>query len=294
MSIKEKFKLGIYNVGIIKKDVCNLLNGEEYEIIWLKHNYKDRFFADPFLLHEDDMLYYILVEEFCFYENIGKISLLHVGKKDFSLLKKEILIQEDYHMSFPYCDGEWIYPEAYRSGAYYKYEIKNIANKQRISDTGLIDPIPITIDKQEWLLTMTANNPLENLYLFKKNSDDMYEMYSTEPIKKDIKSSRPAGQSFVRNGVLYRPVQDSEEMYGRRTHIMQIHSINEYCINEEKVMTIDSDKFGPYNQGLHTFNVYNDFIIVDGYYETYSYIGKSLYVKLPQFVKTCKQIFGRY
>ena len=293
MSFRDKFKLGIYNVGIIKKDVNNLLSGETYEIIWLKHGYKDRFFADPFLLCEDELNYHILVEEFCFYENIGKISLLHVDKEKFTLRKKEILIQEKYHMSFPYCDGEWIYPEAYRSGAYYKYEVSNIANKQKVCDEGVIDPIPVKVNNQEWLLTMKSKNPLKDLYLYKKNQDGIYELVSYALIKADINFARPAGQPFVRDGILYRPVQDSEEIYGRRTHLMEVQNIDETFIEEEKVLSIDSDSFPPYNRGLHTFNAYNGFIIVDGYYEKYSYIGKSMYVKFPRLVKKWKKMIGK-
>lgn len=293
MSFKDKFKLGVYNVGIIRKDVNNLLNGEAYEIVWLKHNYKDRFFADPFLLGEDEQCYYILVEEFCFYENIGKISLLHVDKEKFSLCKKEILIQEEYHMSFPYCDGEWIYPEAYRSGAYYKYEVKNIANKRKVCEEGLIDPIPIKGDNQEWLLTMKSKNPLKDLYLYRKNKNETYELVSCKPIKEDINYARPAGQPFVRDRILYRPVQDSEEIYGRKTHLMQVQNIYETSIEEKKVLSIDSDSFPPYNRGLHTFNVYDGFIIVDGYCEKYSYIGKSMYVKFPRLVKKWKTVIGK-
>lgn len=293
MSLKEKFKLGIYNVGIIKKDVKSLLEGEEYEVIWLNHKYKDRFFADPFLLCEDKEYYYILVEEFCFYENIGKISLLHVSKEYFELCKKEILIQEDYHMSFPYCDGEWIYPEAYRSGAYYKYNVNNISNKQRICDEGLIDSIPIKVNNREWLLTMKSTNPLKDLYLYKKNQNGLYEAVCCTPIKKDINFARPAGQPFVRDGILYRPVQDSEEMYGRKTHLMKVQNIEENVIDEEKILSIDSDDFPPYNQGLHTFNAYDGYAIVDGYYERYSYVGKILYVKLPNIVKSWNKLWGK-
>lgn len=292
--MKEKFKLGIYNIGIIRKDVEKILAGEDYKITWMKHNYKDRFFADPFLLSEDDEYYHILAEEFCFFENIGKISLLHVRKDTFRLEDKEILIQEPYHLSFPYCDGEWIYPEAYRSNAYYKYQVQNVKNKQKICETGLIDPIPIAIGKQEWLLTMTADKPLENLYLFTKNEEGMYEKCYDEAIKRDITSSRPAGHPFERNGIVYRPVQDSEGMYGRRTHLMRIDNISRNEIKEERVVSIDSDKFPPYNQGLHTFNAYQNYVIVDGYCDKYCYIRKSLYIKLPNLVKKIKLISGKY
>ncbi len=294
--MREKFKIGIYNVGIIREDVNAIFGGKTYTIQWMKHSYSDRFFADPFLYRTDSQYYYILAEEFCFYENIGKISLLTVSKSDFRLEKKKVLIQEKYHLSFPYYEDGWIYPEAYRSGGYYRYKIDGdkIMTKEKVSESALIDPIPYADKRGNWLFAMKEKNPLSDLYLLQKNGQTtMYEEIQDKPVKQNIKYSRPAGQFFERDGVIYRPVQDSEGGYGKKVHIMRIKQVDEKGLVEEYVTTVSSTDAPPYVDGFHTFNVYNSFVIVDGYLEKYSYIRKPLFVKMPFLIKAYNKILKR-
>lgn len=77
MNLYKKFLIQTYNVGIIRKNIGDVLKEgiEKNDITWLKHNFKDRFFADPFLIKEDAFFYYVLVEEFIFWEEKGKITL---------------------------------------------------------------------------------------------------------------------------------------------------------------------------------------------------------------------------
>ena len=55
MRIVDKFKIQTYNVGFIARPIEEILkNGiSKGDIIWMKHKYKDRFFADPFLWYRD-------------------------------------------------------------------------------------------------------------------------------------------------------------------------------------------------------------------------------------------------
>ena len=73
----NRFRIKTYNVGIIRKDIKLILEVgiKKGDIIWMKHNYKDRFFADPFLIKEDDNFFYIVCEELLFFEKNGKITL---------------------------------------------------------------------------------------------------------------------------------------------------------------------------------------------------------------------------
>ena len=64
LSIINKFKILTYNIGFVKKSISEIISDgfKKNEIVWLKHNYKDRFFADPFMIKIDDKYYYLLVE----------------------------------------------------------------------------------------------------------------------------------------------------------------------------------------------------------------------------------------
>lgn len=51
-------------------------------IKWMKHGYKDRWFADPFILEEKEDAYIVLAEE-CMHENQkGRLVCLTIKKED--------------------------------------------------------------------------------------------------------------------------------------------------------------------------------------------------------------------
>ena len=61
--ILKKLSLFHYNIGFFDYNPENLSQGE-CSVAWLRHPYKDRFFADPFILSVDDDEIKVLVEDF--------------------------------------------------------------------------------------------------------------------------------------------------------------------------------------------------------------------------------------
>lgn len=285
----NKLLLGVWNVGIIEKPVQSLLKDTaDYSIRWVEHKYKDRFFADPFLYKVDENNYYILVEEFPFYANIGYISLLTVNRKTMRLINKERWIEEPWHLSYPIIYKGKVIPEAYRSGKVYAYNLDNVKSgaKEVLFDSGLIDQTFLEYDGKEWIFATDKDDALSGLKIYYRNSStEAWKEHSKNPVKKDITNSRPGGHFFEVAGVLYRPVQDSKERYGRKIRIMRVDKLTVDDFQETEVAVFDSDKFPPYNKGFHTFNVEDGFIVVDGYQEKYSFFIKPLCVKMPSLMK---------
>ena len=93
------------------------------------------------------------------------------------------------------------------------------------------------------------------------------------------------GEFFCYNGNLFRPVQDSEERYGRRIRIMQIEELSPNNFKEREVVSFSSDNNYPYNLGLHTFNVEDGFVVVDGYKEYKSFFVRPMCLKFPKIMK---------
>ena len=89
--------------------------------------------------------------------------------------------------------------------------------------------------------------------------------HKKNPVKIDIHTARPGGKFFECNGNLYRPAQNSEHIYGEDIRIMKITELNEEDFQEEEVMTISSHNHNRYNLGLHTFNIGDGFVVVDGF-----------------------------
>lgn len=282
----NKFLLGVWNVGIIEDSIEHTLANPMPKIRWMKHKYKDRFFADPFLYKVDADNYYVLAEEFPFYESIGYISLLTIDKKTMRLKKKQPMISEQWHLSYPFVYNGRIIPEAYRSGKVYAYaENAATLSREAILDRGLIDQTFLQYNGYEWIFATDKDNALAGLKIFYRGKEGQWIAHPCNPIKNDIKTARPGGHFFILNGMLYRPVQDSEERYGRKIRIMRVDCLTTTAFEETEVACISSEINPPYSMGFHTFNVEDGFIVVDGYKEYNSYIVKPLCAKLPWLMR---------
>lgn len=283
MKLIDKLKEGVWNVGVIKLDVLDILKGKPYKIEWMKHYYYDRFFADPFLLEKDNDNYYILAEEYKFYDRKGRIVLLTVRIKDVRLIKKELILDEEYHLSYPIPFDNCIHPECYRSGvlASYDINIKGIAKKKIELEYPLIDPTFFRYKGIDWLFGTSSKgryNAQRDLFVFYKNGQK-YIPIKDAPVKSDNRTARPGGLLFEREGILYRPAQNCEHFYGESIQIMKVEQLSKDSYKEsvyKEIKDLDCGK-----DGIHTFNVYDGFVIVDGFKETILPL-KILYIKFKK------------
>ena len=286
MRLKEMFKILTYNVGIIKKDIASVLKDDKNDIVWMKHNYKDRFFADPFLIKQDDDFYYLLAEEYPFKTEKGVISLLKVEKKGFRLVDKRVVIEEPYHLSFPFCEenGNTIVPESVAANETFIYTFDlntmKVVDKKKLLDVGLVD----AVFYKEFLFASKKVNPKLDLYSFKRTKDGYKECNNGEPTISSIVFSRSAGRFFECNGVTYRPAQDCEERYGKRVQITKVEEIKDGCLSFTPYKSIDSSQYPPYYETMHTFNVYDGIVIVDGSKDFVRFPMKALYKLQKKFL----------
>lgn len=294
MKIIDKFKILTYNVGFIRKNIDDImLDGVKTgDIIWLKHKYKDRYFADPFLLKQDSKNFYLLCEEYIFWEEKGKIVLLTVDRENFELKEHRLLIEENYHLSFPYCkiNGTWILPEASVSGAAYAYKINTesmqVQEKIKIANVGLIDNVVYEDKGGRWIYAGREKAPNIELYEFKQGENGEFYINRQNPLQSDRSCSRGAGDFFSYRGKVYRGVQDCEVRYGRQTKIMEMIHLGVEGYEAKEVATLNSFENPPFNETMHTFNVYNDIIIVDGSKDFFRFPMKIFY-------KKCRWLFRR-
>lgn len=294
MSLYNRFLIQTYNIGIIRKDIGDVIKAGigRGDITWLKHSYRDRYFADPFLINEDEAFYYILVEEYLFWEEKGKITLLTIRKEDFSLVTRKVVIEEETHLSFPFCDfrGSTIIPESVKSGKTKCYDFNldmmTVTDSHEIIEEGLIDAAFYT-DKnhEEWVFTAKSNNPKVDMYMYHKEKGKYIPLNNNQVIASSIEETRSAGRLFENNQNLYRPVQDSTGRYGRQTRIMHVEKIDTEGYKASCIQVINSAENPPFDETLHTFNVYDDCIIVDGSKD---------YLRFPMklFYKKCRCFFN--
>lgn len=292
MNLIDKFRILTYNIGFITKPVDEIIKIglQKGDIAWMKHKYKDRFFADPFLWYRDKEHCYVLCEEMTFWEQKGVISLLKIRKDSYELVEKKTVIEEPTHLSFPFCEenGNYIIPESVKSGQCKKYIFNNkheLVGSEIIFDEGLIDTSFYTDSNDiEWMFTAKKNIPNKELYLYYKDVDGKYKPVKNNPIESNIRTTRSAGRFFYKDGKLYRPVQDCLGRYGKQTKILEIESISNDGVKYKDVATLNSFENPPFNQTFHTFNVYDGITIVDGSFDFFRFPMKIFYRK-------CKWMF---
>ena len=272
---KKRFTIHNYNIGLLDKSFLDK-GIAPHSVVWLNHPYRDRFFADPFLWYQDDDNYYILAEELCFFEEFGRIVLLTADKESFSLKRREIMIEEPFHLSFPFCKegDEWITPEAAKSKRCTQYRISKetheILEKRVIADVGIIDPIFVEYEGEQLMLGSNSKSPLEEVYGYRLTKEGLYSLAKDEPLCKGRECARNAGAIFEHNGSLVRPVQICVSRYGEATAFRKIDHLSLEDYQETEIGRINSSENPPYTQTLHTVNVYDRMVLVDGGIDKFS------------------------
>ena len=268
-NILNKLKIVVWNVGFIDMQIEDFLQSNgKYHIEWMKHSYNDRFFADPFLLNEDEKNYIILAEEYLFSEGKGRIVRLTVDKKSKMLRSNERLIDTKYHLSYPFVYNDEIIVEQQKSGKWISYD-KTGKKRRIVAELGLIDATILNDGENEWVfatrIVKEKAEALRKLYRYKL-IDGKVDNDSEMLVKENLIASRPAGNFFKINDSWYRAAQTSTEtVYGESVSICKIIENNENEFAEKPVMVVNSHNEKRFNLGMHTFNPYKRTIIVDGF-----------------------------
>ncbi len=274
-----------WNIGFSEDTIQTLLVSKAIgKVQWMKHNYHDRFFADPFILETTEKTIILLAEEFIFSESKGKIVRLIIDKKDKKLLERTIVLNLNTHLSYPFIiniNGQiFICPENSQSGevSLYLYDKKN--HRAKFYKTLIEEPLnDATITFHEgkyWLIATKQPYTQENAYLFVSNSlEGEYSLVNNAPIAPGKKSARPAGNFFYYQYQLYRPAQNCTIRYGSGISIQKIEMISENNYKEHTLFQLIPSSF-KYNLGIHTINFFENGCVIDGCGYLYPFIGRIL------------------
>lgn len=265
MRFFDKFKVVNWNIGFIDGKKEELIQSKTpYSITWMKHYYLDRFFADPFILEENKDNFIVLAEEYLFVEAKGKIVKLTIDKEHKRLIKRELLIETDFHLSYPFIYDGTIFPEQSASGKWISYTL-NGEEKDVLADIGIIDGTIFDDGKNKWLFATKKLNANSELYRYKIVNGKLVK--STEMlIKNTAEASRPGGK-FIKIGIKwFRVAQNSTAaIYGESLAICEVTKCDDEGYEEVIVNRLSSHNEKRFNCGLHTMNVYSNGMIVDGF-----------------------------
>jgi len=281
-----------WNIGFTEDTVDSFFKLHSLgKVKWMKHGYRDRYFADPFILKATDDVIVILAEEYIFNERKGRILKLVVDKATKQLLKRIVVLELDTHLSYPAIfregDSIYIYPENLASGKINIYRYEDETAKVTFVKTLIKEPLADStiINHQEkfWLVATKAPDTQENAYLYVSDSfDGEYVMVGNAPIACDKGFARPAGLFIKHEDALYRPAQDCTNGYGKGIVIRKVNFISDNSYAEKTVFKIYPHSF-KYNLGLHTINFYDGECVIDGYGYLYPVMGRLL--KLLRIIK---------
>jgi len=272
----DLFRAEKWNIGIINHSIQELaLNRYEIKpenILWMRERGSHHYYADPSGFMEENKVH-ILMEDYSLRENKAHISeaVFDPARKSFSI--PLISIETKEHLSYPFIftHGENIYclPSSFRYNhiGLYKRNYSEgafMADRVLIDKIDAIDPTLISFNDRWWLFFTLRQYSNTHLYVY--SSDELYGGYKPHPknpVKIDIRSSRPAGLPFIHQGQLFRPAKDCSGTYGRRIAINKVTALSEQDYQEEVVSYFGPLKNSRYTKGVHTIFGLGKYTLVD-------------------------------
>lgn len=267
MNLKKYIYNNHWTLGFSEDNLENIVSGKQPTIHWMKNPYKNRWFADPFILDYSENEITVLVEEY--YDPIqrGRISKLTVDRKSYQLKNVDVVLELPTHLSFPIIkrsgDDIYIYPEngASNNLVLYKYNPNtNTCKTEKILAKGYLADAVITDLFGEELLfaTVVPNHNGKDLMIYKEKGK-IYQEVNKVHFESNI--SRNAGDWFTLNNKVYRPCQDCNERYGEAVIIQEVSKVDD-TLSFKKVNRICSTHHS-YKLGCHTLNHYKGLIVID-------------------------------
>lgn len=274
-----------WNIGFVQDSIDSIMSQKHISSVkWMKHSFNDRFFADPFILSVDEEHIYVLAEECKFKNPKGVIVELVVDRKTYTLVNRTILLDTQTHLSYPAIfrenDTVWVYPENGQSGEQhiYKYDSasRTLYDKNEMISEPLADSTIFRYNSKYYLFATKYPNTQSDTYIYvSEKLESGYALLSESPIYNRHNVSRSAGDVFIYKSHIIRPVQNCTKRYGQAV-VFNVVNFSDGLCSEEELFELHPIP-GRYGRGLHTINIYDDIIVIDGYGYLYPVIGPVLF-----------------
>lgn len=262
-----------WNIGILYHPIHEFLKEQPNQNVrWLPSPAKGSFRADPFGFMKGDELV-VLYEKYDHEQARGVIARVR-PKRDNILKRSKIILENDTHLSYPFIleqDGSvFVIPENFMSNQVTLYRLNDDMNSLEVVsvllEEPLLDPTLVNHNNKWWLMGTLPPHTNVGLYLYSsENLEGPYLPHTMNPVKSDIRNSRPAGTPFYHEGQLYRPAQNSADTYGGSVVINKVLQMDENDFIEEPVRSLNPMPGSAHKDGFHTLSaVGNNITLVDG------------------------------
>lgn len=263
----ELFRHDQWNIGILPQSIADILeNGITRTIAWYPAPVSQEFYADPFGRTDYKGDEIVLCEHYSYKAGKGVIAKIKRNGQT------EEWLERDHHLSYPFLfeiDGElMLLPEAHEN---YNVSLRDALHPQKTVITLLhgIPAVDSTVFEynNKWWLFCTREDDASNVCLYiyyADHKDSAFEPHVNNPIKVDVRSSRPAGTPFLHQGKLYRPAQDCSENYGSSIVLNEITMLTPTGFKEHEVRRLTPLPDWEYNKGMHTLSQFGtESILID-------------------------------
>lgn len=263
-----------WTVGVAGCPIQDLVDGELPPIDWVAEHGSSRYLADPFAIDTDAGLV-VLVEDYDYREHRGVISAL---TGDLSLPR--VVLDAGVHASYPYsfeCDGTvYCVPETYQAEEVRLYRAIDFPWSWEpigtlIDGLAALDPTIVEYQGRWWLFcTIHGRDSNTKLHIYHApHPTGPWQPHLLNPVKTDVRSSRPAGTPFWHREALHRPTQDCSTSYGGAVTITRIDELTPSRFSESVVGTVAPPSTGAYRHGVHTLSAAGSRTLVDGRRDTF-------------------------
>ena len=263
-----------WTIGVADAPITSFLDGSPV-IRWMPEPGRSRYLADPFAIDREGRLI-VFAEDYDYATHRGVISVVDV---DGGGAPRKVL-DTGVHASYPYLfevDGEiYCIPETYQANEVRLYRAINFPERWEhtatlIEGMAALDSTVVRHDDRWWLFcTDHADGPNTKLHVFHAlELEGPWSPHALNPVKTDIRSSRPAGTPFIHDGRLHRPAQDGSLSYGGGIAIMRVETLSPTAFSEVVVARVRPPDTGDYRKGIHTIAAVGDRTVVDGRRDTF-------------------------
>jgi hypothetical protein len=223
-----------------------------------------RFYADPFPFELRGRSY-LFVEDLDHRRGKAIISVLPFGETG-PIGPAQRVLEEPWHLSYPHliehAGQVWMIPESSENKSIALYRAVQFPNEWvreavLVSDIEASDATVIRHDGRFWLFAATrdgAGSWSDTLSIFFAN--DLlgpWVPHPRNPILVDQATARPAGAMVVRDGKLWRPVQDCTGGYGTGIGLAEVTRLDPDGFEQTVHAVLRPDPAWP-GRRLHTLN----------------------------------------
>ena len=264
-----------WGIGSVAQSAAALIAGEALQRVdWVLANGVGNL-ADP---HPWPGTSRILCEEFAGAGGSGpprgQILALELDAEGRRIVGSRPLLGGAFHRSYPGVvihEGEaLLLPETPERGQTVIYRLSEAGAPEPLCAVAprlrMADPTLFWHGGRAWIAYSDLDiGEHDNLCLLHADSvGGPWRQHRLNPVKVDIRSSRPAGPVLRHDGRLYRPAQDCAWSYGAAVVLHRIDTLTLDAFAEVPIRRIEPSRNGPFPHGLHTLSSDGQRLFVDG------------------------------